>query len=189
MPRKLNTYMVNLHRIVPGLQRHRRMVRSVVAAPSRKAAAEAFGPTVSVYYLTTYGLDAPDDAAAVALAEPGRVFYTVHDFGPGPWCPWDQDYPLDKIPESMRDPEFYGGPGSDEDVADILAQLGPHGQHTAADVIGRSDHHPRTVRRAIGRLMDAGRVLNYGENLRGEQTYALNTDHPANAALVSGADR
>jgi hypothetical protein len=56
----------------------------MVAAPSRKVAAELLG--LSLYELTTYGHEANDAEQALALAEPGAVFRKVDGFaGTGQW--------------------------------------------------------------------------------------------------------
>ncbi|MCW4647287.1 hypothetical protein [Pseudomonas aeruginosa] len=57
----------------------------MVAAPSRKAAAELLG--LSVYELTTYGTDASDTEQVIALAEPGAVFRKGDGFsGSNAWA-------------------------------------------------------------------------------------------------------
>lgn len=56
----------------------------MVAATSRKVAAELMG--LSVYELATYGHEANDADEAIALAEPGVVFRKVDGFAAtGEW--------------------------------------------------------------------------------------------------------
>lgn len=90
MTPKLKVYGITAHISAPltpemlGSAPHVRQAHAVVAAPSKKAAAEALG--INMYEFNHSGGETGnDESIAVALAEPGTVFYQSMNSRRGNW--------------------------------------------------------------------------------------------------------
>jgi hypothetical protein len=105
MAAPLKTFIGYTSRNVPGLERHRRQQSVAVAATSRKgvlAALRAAGIIGwSLYGISTYWTDG--SVIPETTARPGVVFWRPMDAHRAPWVPWDQEYPLDQIPDRLRE--------------------------------------------------------------------------------------
>jgi hypothetical protein len=102
---RLKTYHGVVSRRIPGVHLHRRQVDVRVAATSMTAAHRAIvGAGIygwSLYAMRRYWSECGDTPEV--LVRPGVPFYRPHNASSAPLVPWDEEYPVEAIPERMRE--------------------------------------------------------------------------------------
>lgn len=101
----LKTFNGVVTRRIPGLHVHRRQVDVRIASPSMTAAHRAITEAGingwSLYSMRRYWSECGETPDV--LARPGVPFYRPHNASFAPLVPWDEEYPVEGIPERMRE--------------------------------------------------------------------------------------